>query len=150
MKTNKIYNIIAIILMSLITSCDKVPANGDLDGLWQLMEIKQGEQAVDKKGDRLYCSFQLSLFMLGHDGGKARQYFGRFERNGGTLRFYDFTYRAAYTDESNLDQIMTDEDLPYISPWGFFAIDCPFEIVTLNSQALVIKHGDTVISYRKM
>lgn len=151
MKLNKIYNAITIVLIAIvIAGCDKVPVNGDLDGLWQLMEIKQGEQTIDKKADRLYCSFQLSLFMLGRDGGKSRLYFGRFERDGGTLHFYDFTFRAAYTEESTLDRLMTDEDIPTIAPWGFYAIDCPFEIVTLNSQALVIKHGDTVITYRKM
>ena len=148
MKT--LLNISLLVLLLLLTSCDKVPINGDLDGLWQLMSIQQGDDVRDTKADRLYCSFQLHLFMLGEDSG-PREYFGRFEHEGNTIRFYSFTYRSKYTEESNYDQLMTDDaDLAVIAPWGFYSTDCTFDVVTLNSSTLVLRSGNTTITYRKM
>ena len=32
----------AIVAAAAVGSCDKVPLNGDLDGMWQLMNIQPG------------------------------------------------------------------------------------------------------------
>src|SRR3712207_6070278 len=61
----------------LFSACDKVPENGLLDGLWQLMEIEDEGTRKDISQEHLYCSFQLKLFMLGDRVKNSRAYFGR-------------------------------------------------------------------------
>ncbi len=132
------------------TGCDKLPANGDLDGLWQLMEIDTGGTVTDTKSDRLYCSFQLHLFMLGSQQAGPRAYFGYFEHKGSTIRFHRFTFRSDYTEDSNEDRLMTDDDLSVIQPWGFTSTDCTFTVKELTGKRLVISQGETTITYRKL
>lgn len=151
MKTIKLraLPLIILFLSVLLSGCDKLPANGDLDGLWQLMSVQQGGKTVDKKAERLYCSFQLKLFMLGDDS-HPRNYFGYFEHSNGTLRFHTFTYRSDYVEGGKTDELMTDEkDIEVIAPWGFYSTDCVFSVVKLNSSELILEHGDTKIVYRK-
>jgi len=151
MKTRKhILTYILVAIVFMLTGCDKLPINGDLDGLWQLMEIKQGDDIKEVKTDRLYCSFQLHMFMLGDDG-HPRGYFGNFEHEGNTMRFYNFTYRSDYTQESNYDKFMSyDKDKSVISPWGFYSTDCTFDVVKLNSSELILQHENLIIKYRKL
>jgi hypothetical protein len=141
---------IFILSLTLLTACDKLPANGDLDGLWQLMEIREGNSRKDMKDSRMYCSFQLKLFMLGSEKAGARAYFGYFERTGSTIRFHHFTFRSDYTEDSNMDKLMTDADIDVIKPWGFYSTDCTFEVKELSSSRLVLSKDNTTIIYRKL
>lgn len=147
---HRVCSIIIIFLTFLLSGCDKLPANGYLDGLWQITSIEQGGVKTEMKSKKLYCSFQLKLFMLG-TWSFPRQFFGYFERNGDTIRFYSFTYRSDYIIGGKGDELMTDEkDLDVIAPWGFYSTDCMYNISTLNSSELILEHGSTKITYRKL
>lgn len=141
--------LIILLLSVLFSGCDKLPENGDLDGLWQLMSIQNGGTTTDMKAKRMYCSFQLKLFMLGNDA-YPRHFFGYFEHKGSTMRFHHFTFRSDYVEGGKIDELMTDETgLKHIAPWGFYSTDCTFNVVKLNSSELILEHGDTKIVYRK-
>lgn len=144
-----LYKITACLCL-LFISCDKMPENGDLDGLWQLMEISDNGNVRNTKADRLYCSFQLKLFMLG-DPTEPRHYFGYFANNGNTIRFHNFTYRSNYSqDNQSEDKLMNDdEDLQTIAPWGFYSTDCTYSI-ELSSKILILRHDNLTITYRKI
>lgn len=144
----KILSIISIITL-LFTACDKWPENGYLDGMWQLMEIETDGIKQDTKDQGLFCSFQLKVFMLGSRATESRAFFGYFEHNDSTMRFHHFTFRSNYTEESNVDKLMTEDDLPIIAPWGFYSIDSSFKVVDLTSNKLILKHKDTILTYRK-
>jgi len=137
-------------VMTLLCTCDKMPANGDLDGMWQLMEINDGTTAKDMKGSRMYCSFQLKMFMLGSEKVGPRAYFGYFEHKEGKMRFHTFTFRSDYSDAASEDRLMTDSDLDTISPWGFYSTDCTFDVRELTSTRLVLVKDNTTITYRKL
>lgn len=141
---------LAIMAVLTFSACDKLPANGDLDGLWQLMKIEADGITSDKKDSRMYCSFQLHLFMLGSQQDGPRAYFGYFEHQNGTIRFHHFTFRSDYSENSSEDKLMTDDDVSTISPWGFKSTDCTFKVTELNGKQLVISDGDTTITYRKL
>ena len=58
-----IYIIMCVAMM--LTSCDKWPENGKLDGMWQLTSIAtDGEEAVSTIGDGIYWKVQLDLIMI--------------------------------------------------------------------------------------
>lgn len=146
----KVISSIFFAFLIVFTACDKMPANGDLDGIWQLMEISDDKSVKDMKDSRMYCSFQLKLFMLGSEKLGPRAYFGYFEHTGSTIRFHHFTFRSDYTEDSNMDKLMTDADIDVISPWGFYSTDCTFDVKELNSSRLVLSKGKTTITYRKL
>lgn len=148
-RINTFIPIIAFLFAILLSGCDKLPANGDLDGMWQLMSIQQGNTIKEMKAERLYCSFQLKLFMLG-DKKDPRHYFGYFEHNDNTLHFHTFTFRSEYVEGGKIDELMKDEkDLAVIAPWGFYSTDCIYNVVKLNSSELILEHNDIKIVYRK-
>ena len=53
----------------MLIACDKVPMNGNLDGMWQLMAIQYNTtgSVSDVKISRLYYSFQLHLVELNNN-----------------------------------------------------------------------------------
>lgn len=54
--------LILFVATLLITSCDKWDCNGDLDGMWQLIEWRDGENNVRAtKDDMIFYSFQLQM-----------------------------------------------------------------------------------------
>lgn len=149
MKKALIYILLAT--LATFTSCEnKMPKNGDLDGLWQLMEISDNGKVENVKDSSIYCSFQLKLFMLGSEKDGPRAYFGYFTRTGNMIRFYNFTYRSNYTDQSNEDVLMTEKDIDVIKPWGFYSTDCTYELKVLTDSYLVLNKDKTTITYRKL
>ncbi len=41
-----------------------MPANGDLDGMWQIVEIEHDGQTRNAQAEQVYMSIQLRLFQL--------------------------------------------------------------------------------------
>lgn len=145
-----LYLIIIYACMTLLCGCDKLPANGDLDGLWQLVEIKKGDEVTDVRENHLYCSFQLKLFMLGN-ANNPRAFFGYFEHTDSTMHFYNFTFRSDYTEDNNYDKPMfVDKDMTVISPWGFYSMDCTYDVLKLDAKEMVLRHETTEIRYKKL
>ncbi len=142
--------LLALVALFQFSACDKLPANGDLDGLWQLMEIENAGTVTDMKSNRMYCSFQLHLFMLGSAKDGPRAYFGYFEHKNGTIRFHQFTFRSDYSGTPSEDKLMTDDDLSVIQPWGFTSTDCTFTVKKLTGSALVLDNGTETVTYRKL
>lgn len=57
-----IYILILFVATLTITSCDKWDCNGDLDGMWQLIEWRDNENNVKAtKDDMIFYSFQLQM-----------------------------------------------------------------------------------------
>lgn len=139
-------------LSILLSGCDKWPTNGDIDGMWQVMEISREDKIEDVKDMKLYCSFQLRLFCLG-DIQKTQRIFGYTEYGSNTIRFHTFTYRSEYTEDNNVDVLLEDNnpnDLETIQKWGFNSTDCTFKIEELNSSRMVLSNNGTKITYRKI
>ena len=134
----------------IVASCDKLPANGALDGQWQLVEKEEHGAKTDLKGKRLYCSFQLKVHMFGSRELGIRKYFSYFEHKGNKLRFHTFTHRSKYLEDNNVDKLITPEETDLIAPWGYYAVDCSFDVVELNNNTMVLEANGTKIRYRKL
>lgn len=133
----------------LFGSCDKWPENGDLDGMWQLMEFSHDGTKSDMKAERLFCSFQLKVFMLGSKTAGGRAYFGYFEHTDDMIRFHHFTFRSQYTEDANVDELMTDDDIDKIRPWGFYSIDSRYKIEELTGNSMILIHEQDTLKWRK-
>ena len=135
-------------MCTALFSCDKMPANGDLDGMWQIMEIERGGTTTDMKQQQMYMSIQLSLFQLG-DIKNARRYYGYFKHEGGTIHFWKFSYASANETSADNNEPITADNVSLLHPYGFHALDETFTVVKLTRDLLILQNDSTTIRYIK-
>ena len=70
-----------------ISSCDKAPINGKLDGRWQLMTIEYTNGKIEEC-NRIYYSIQLHLVEISAKGGNGGTHIGRFSYKGTFIKYY--------------------------------------------------------------
>ena len=81
-----------------ISSCDKAPINGKLDGRWQLMTIEYTNGKIEEC-NRIYYSIQLHLVEISAKGGNGGTHIGRFSYKGDEVTMSEFRHRE---DEEKL------------------------------------------------
>jgi len=137
-----------LIMCTALFSCDKMPANGDLDGMWQIMEIEEGGKTTDMKLEQVYMSIQLKLFQLG-DKLNGRRYYGYFERTGDTMHFWQFSYASLNESAADDNTPIKEENVSLIHPYGFRTIDERFTIEKLTKDLLILRNDSVRIRYIK-
>ncbi len=132
----------------LCVSCDKMPMNGDLDGMWQLMTEQTEQTTVSRKSDRMYISFQLHTAQFdGH--GSSRQYYSTFTHHGDSLRFVTIC-RASQNETADDDNIpLTADDISLMNDWGIYEPDPAFRVLTLDESTLVLRSRFSTLRFRK-
>ncbi len=135
--------------MSAMVSCDKVPINGDLDGMWQVMTIQTPQGVRNMKAERAYLSVQLKLCQW--DNAK-RRYYSHFEHQGDSLFFYDFAYISLHRTKDDDNEWMTEYDMvkkKIMDVWGIHNLNARYRVIELNGDNLTLQSADTIISFRK-
>ena len=134
----------------LFLSCDKTPANGLLDGLWQLTSIETPDARRSTRDSLVFLSIQLSLAQW-NDRHYQRQYFSHFSRSADSLRFFDLAHTSQHSLENNYDEWITPAEIQagILDPWGIHTIRPAFAIRTLDRSTLVLQNADTVLHFRK-
>lgn len=146
--------LILLSIFCLLCSCDKTPANGDLDGMWQLMEASEADgnggyaNAVSRKADGIYWKFQLQLLMIhsqfeplnGHTFDTA----ARFCRHDNKL---DIT--ATYVHFGDRDSLLTDPACTELIPLGIHGNSASYTIEKINGKEMVLSSGHNRLVFRK-
>lgn len=70
--------VIATTIFAVATACQKADNNGDLGGFWQLLQMEQNGNTIDKKEDKVFWRVQLDLIQISGS-------YGRFEHTGDSL-----------------------------------------------------------------
>ena len=144
-----------MILLSLMSACDKVPINGDLDGMWQIMTIQTPDGTRDVKSQRAYLAIQLHLSEW--DCGNKR-YYAHFQHHGDSLFFYDFFHDSQHRSKADDNERVTYEEMtktdpscewPIMHVWGIHNLDARYRIRQLDSEHLTLERADTILSFRK-
>ena len=141
--------------LALISSCEKNPTNGDLDGQWQLLEISNKTVATDadydthisKKDDRIYWCFQLDLLMIRSKenlNGQTPYTFARFNHSGKNL---DLT--STYIHFRDKDELITETDTRILEPMGITGNAEKYVIQELNSKRMVLTTAVKRLTFRK-
>jgi len=69
----RLYIIALLSLLMAVTGCDKRDCNGDLDGMWQMLEWRDKENVVKAtKDDMIFYSFQLQMADFSKVGNEIR------------------------------------------------------------------------------
>ena len=130
-------------MLIAMTSCDKWDCNGDLDGMWQLTEWRDKDNAVKAtKRDMIFYSFQLQMASFRKQSGE---------------RFFIRTSMAA-----SPEQIKIYDPIEYagnghdaVQPMSVLApVGVPedgiFQIQVLTGSTMVLKtSGQDVLTFRK-
>lgn len=133
---------------AMLLACDKLPANGDLDGMWQIIEIQRGDSIADMRQHQVYMSIQLRLFQM-DDVKVGLRYVGYFERKGNTMHFWKTSYPSAYENDKDDNREVAPEDYHYLHSFGFDSSEAFFNISHLTKDVLVLYNDSTKITYRK-
>lgn len=155
----KQFAIIISILYIFLCSCEnKWPENGDLDGMWQITNIQHNGECVysydennppENNKDIHYISFQLKLFQLNYRDDDI-MYYGRFERKGGSIRFYQLSYNSKNEKLSD-DNVLIPDSLidTTVKQWGLYKNDNTFNIIKLTEDDMILQNDSVGIVLRK-
>lgn len=134
-----------ILILIIITACDKFPINGKLDGMWQLKEIEY-KDGTNEVPEAVYYSFQLHLMKLTQVhkgslyGNKSENYLGRFNHTEDSLIVYDF---RIYRDEE------TSVSAEQLIPFGIKGTSGRFKIEKLSKSKMILQSYYTRLTFRK-
>ena len=122
-------DIIAVLLTLIVSSCGKMPINGDLDGRWQIMKIEyaSGEEEMP---ERAYYSVALHTI---------------------NLMKVDVTSQTGnmeYTGDS-LFVVMPISKVEDLLPFGMNGTEQRFSVKELTSKHLVLQSDYAGLEFRK-
>lgn len=133
-----------VLTLFLFTSCEmEVSHNGDLDGLWQLTEIREVcSPIIDIRETGTTWGFQFNLVEI-HCNARPSDVIARFERSGDYLRIYSLRYQHHDLD----DQLITDPT--YLVKYGIFSLDETFKIEALTGNSMCLSSPHARLVFRK-
>ena len=130
-------------MLIAMTSCNKWDCNGDLDGMWQLTEWRDKDNAVKAtKRDMIFYSFQLQMASFRKQSGE---------------RFFIRTSMAASPEQIKIydpiEYVGNGHDavqpMSVLAPVGV-PEDGIFQIQVLTGSTMVLKtSGQDVLTFRK-
>lgn len=152
---NRIKNYLLFLLLVLSSaSCDKVPDNGCLDGMWQLMSIECDGIVDSKKADQVYWSIRKNLVQFNDLSGVNK--FAHFSRSGDDMLVYDFCHESGQENETDNDEWIGYEEREQMNHWGVFPevdangkLSQQFHFVLLNSSDMILSSGKYRLVFRK-
>lgn len=155
MKHLKIIIALFAVMFSL-TGCDKVPNNGDLDDMWQLMSIEEDGIVTNTKERQVYWSIRTNLVQF--NSKYTERKYAHFTRNGNTLNIFDLCFMSANENEQDNDEWITYEEREVMEPWGLCLEKDPeregrlrqtFTIELLNNDNMILTSGKFRLIFRK-
>ena len=132
-------------------SCDKVPINGDLDGMWQIMTIQTPDGTRNVKSNQAYLSFQLHLSQWDMDHGSKR-YYAHFSHSNDSIIFYDFKHDSLHRSKADDNEEITNDEMTkekVLDAWGVHNLDARYHVQRLNGDELILERADTILFFRK-
>lgn len=141
-------HILFVFAALLLTACDKMPMNGDLDGMWQLLTEEKADTTLNVKDSRIYISFQLHTVQFDAHG-TSRQYYATFTHRGDTIAYSTICHAAAYETQTDDNELVTADELPALSTWGIYSLQPTYTVLRLSSETLVLRSDSSTLRLRK-
>lgn len=135
---------ILFICSALFTSCEKAPANGKVDGHWQLMSFETTDGTVHPC-ERIYYSIQLQLVEISEkretEAPGYGSFIGRFEYNPDTRKITVSDFRKRWEE----DTPATKEQL---MPFGMNRTETVFDVIEADGKTLVLRSDYATLTFR--
>ena len=137
------------LLLSTVFSCDKLPMNGDLDGMWQLMFVEKDGEVSDVKSRKRYWSFQLHLTQFSRSGDNTNTYFAHFKHKNDSLHIYDLCFPSENFTDSDDNVMFSESDVHILNHWGIYNLYNKFKVEKLDSDVMILKNDVLKLRFRK-
>lgn len=128
--------IMGIIFLIGLSSCQKSPINGDLDGQWQVINVEPQAPEILLDNNIYYC-FNLHICQL-----TAYAYGAVATGN----MVYDQDTRIL---EVSFPNISTPREYAILKQYGINENPVTFTIEHLDKKTLIMRDGDTMVTLRK-
>jgi len=116
-------------MLSFLSSCQKEPINGKLDGMWQLMKIEYKDKPTVMP-DQLYYCIQLHMVQL-----------NGVNKSGGSGTF-------AHSGDS-IHIVIRERQISDVAPYGMNDTIQHFYIEQLSSQKMTLRSSYASLQFRK-
>ncbi|MDE7160780.1 MAG: lipocalin-like domain-containing protein [Muribaculaceae bacterium] len=145
-KTSIIFSLslaLSLIFIALVgaAGCQKHGINGDLDGMWQIMEVEQlgpeGEVEGSFAPDQRYICFQLHVCQLRLQSGPI-----------GHLGAGNLTY-SGNTVSLSFPYAETQEQIDRLTQWGIYSTAPVFTVEVLDRSTLVMSSSASRLICRR-
>lgn len=158
---NIAHTIITLCTLSLLLSCDKLPDNGDLDGMWQLMQIEERAtgQVSDWSVNQRYWSVRKELMQYSANNSITQTVlYSHFKKNDASLLLTDFCTAAKYETETDDNKWISPDNANILNAWGIYPDEDPdnpqkvtatFRIEHITSSSLILSTEKTRLTFRK-
>lgn len=141
---NRILYLFAVLSFIMgLSSCDKKDCNGDLDGMWQLIEWKTADGVVkEDRESMIFYSFQLQMARFDRKSFPLFSLMSSLEVNPSSIRIYNpFRYQGEGHDIAYPMSSLAGVGVPES---GYMKI----EHLTTQSMVLSTESGET-LRFRK-
>ncbi len=146
------------LLLGMLTACDKMPENGELDGMWHLQEMTDltdgAAEPHDVRAKQFYWSFQLNLLQIYSvtdvlyrnelTGEHTYRAYCRFSKTGTSLNVSE-----VYVHFDSRDSLLTDPASPLMHRYGIMGNADSFSIEQLNSKRMILVSDERRLVFRK-
>ncbi len=146
------------LLLGMLTACDKMPENGELDGMWHLQEMtdltEEAAEPQDVRAKQFYWSFQLNLLQIYSvtdvlyrnelTGEYTYRAYCRFSKTGTSLNVSE-----VYVHFDSRDSLLTDPATPLMHRYGIMGNADNFSIEQLNSKRMILVSDERRLVFRK-
>ena len=147
--------------LSLLLSCDKLPDNGDIDSMWQLMQIEERTtgEITDFSSNQRYWSFRKKLVQYSANNSiTQKELYSHFKKDNATLLLTDFCNAAKYETETDDNKWISLDNANVLNDWGIYPEEDPsnsqkvtatFHIEHLTNSSLILITEETRLTFRK-
>lgn len=143
-RGNVFGGIIAILLLSIASGCEKMFINGDLDGMWRLEQAQRGD-TVQKIGNA-YWNFQRHLIWLGFDGEEKlphqqmEYHVGTFCHTSGCITMKGFRHNLYEEVESTPAELRR---------FCIFTDSTQFQVQKLEDERMILQSDSAILFFIK-
>ncbi len=142
-----IYTLLLAVMLAMFSSCEtETSDNGDLDGMWHLMQVDTIATGGcrDMVPDRIYWSFQVRLCNL-RNLVKGPDVFCRFEKEEDMLRLHSFYMN----DRQGGDPEVTDKMADILLNVMVGSLDQTYHIESISSSIMVLATDELKMRFVK-
>ena len=128
-------HIFIILLTTMLSACDKVYINGDLDGMWQLQKVENSEDNTAEYKQEIYYSFQRNLTFI-----------SKQNETDVPLRYLGNLYYSEQDKSVTINGLRNFPNEKYIASlddlkqFMIFDINTTFKILELDNEQLIMEH----------
>lgn len=138
---------IILLIACVLSSCDKMPMNGDLDGMWQLMSEQWSDSTANRKEDKVYLSFMLHTAQFDKAG--STHFYSEFSHQGDTIVLYNICHKSQTKDITDTNDPVTEDELSDLQPWGIYSLNPSFHVDQLSKETLILTAETCTLCFRK-